>query len=977
MKSDSSDSGEQPFGFKQGDLAMRFTDWLKSRAVKLAFLSLVAIVAGGVIVFAYFETARALLREEIRNRLMTIAIAATFAVSPEEHEKIAKAQDPNDPLYRAAIERLRVLARQTLPEVQTKGLELAREAIYTLIPSKSTTWHFVLDTKLPYDRNGNGKLDEDEMPAKIGKPYDVSKYPEMQRCYLEGKPTADVELTVDKWGVWLSAYAPLRDKDGKIVAVVGVDMNVKSLVGKESELARLAVVTFSIIVLSVVSLTLLLHRWQKTCERLSLAEKLHRKLIDIGTDLVFSLDPNGTIKTVSSQVRDYGYDPDSMVGQPLTNFILPENREVVVTALEKLRGGETAHACQLGVISGDGEIRYGELRCFGIYENGRLAEIWGVFQDLSQLLLLTNELKSRAEKLAHVSEEQAKLLDEVRCQAEQLSVLDELVMAAVQRRESVSVARAVIEVLTSQFPQTGFAILKHDASSGSFTLIAGNEAALSVAKRLSPNLVFPKRLFNALPQLQAGELVKVDDLRDLRSRAAEALLSEGFHSAVLCPLHVGGEFLGFLTAFRSQPNSFTDDESAFLRRVSDHLAIALYNAQLFEQLQRAYEELKQAQALLVRQERLNALGQMASGISHDIGNALVPLLAYAELLEEHPDPKVREWGRQISMATEDIMHIVQRLRAFYRPRDPNENLEPVNLNEIVRQVVDLTKPRWYDIPQREGITINMTLDLDETLSPIGGIASELREALTNLIFNAVDAIVAKGEPNGTITIKTGRNGDFVFLEVSDTGIGMDEETKQRCIEPFFTTKGEKGSGLGLMMVYGTMQRHGGRMEIESELGKGSTFRLLFPAGTVEGQMRTEEEEEAMELPPLRILFVDDDPRVLATLGELMRSWGHTVVTAEDGYKALDVFLIALKSGQPFDVVITDLGMPKMNGAELARRIREHDLQIPIIVVTAWGKENFVPYADIVLGKPVLSQDLKSSLSQVVRQRKREKAKKSL
>jgi CheY-like chemotaxis protein len=371
--------------------------------------------------------------------------------------------------------------------------------------------------------------------------------------------------------------------------------------------------------------------------------------------------------------------------------------------------------------------------------------------------------------------------------------------------------------------------------------------------------------------------------------------------------------------------------------------------------------------MLVQQERLKALGQMASGISHDIGNALVPLLAYAELLEEHPDPKVREWGRQIGMAAEDIMHIVQRLRAFYRPRDPNEVLEPVDLNEIVRQVVDLTKPRWYDMPQREGITIDMSIELDENLPTIGGIAAELREALTNLIFNAVDAIVAKGETEGTITIRTGRRNGFVFLEVTDTGIGMDEETKRRCMEPFFTTKGEKGSGLGLMMVYGTMRRHEGQIEIESELGKGTTFRLLFPLR--EAEAKESEEEEAKELPPLRILLVDDDPRVRRILGELMKSWGHTVVIAEDGFNALDAFLVASRSGQPFDVVITDLGMPRMNGAELVRRIREHDRQVPIIIVTAWGKEHFVPEADAILSKPVHSQDLKSALWKVVRQRK--------
>jgi len=120
---------------------------------------------------------------------------------------------------------------------------------------------------------------------------------------------------------------------------------------------------------------------------------------------------------------------------------------------------------------------------------------------------------------------------------------------------------------------------------------------------------------------------------------------------------------------------------------------------------------------------------------------------------------------------------------------------------------------------------------------------------------------------------------------------------------------------------------------------------------------------------LRILLVEDDPRVRRILGELMKSWGHTVVVAEDGFNALDAFLVAFRSGQPFDVVITDLGMPRMNGAELVRRIREHDRQVPIIIVTAWGKEHFVPEADTILSKPVHSQDLKSALWKVVRQRK--------
>jgi PAS domain S-box-containing protein len=768
-------SGETHDDFRQGVSRMPIKGRSKIKAIKLAALAAVAIAAAGILVLVHFETMRSLLRDEIRHRLMTIATAATMLIDPEEHEKIAQAKDPNDPLYRKTVAKLRTLAQQTLPEVQTKGLKLAREAIYTLVPSTGTTWHFVLDTMLPYDRDGNGKLDSDELPAQIGEAYDVSDFPEMRRCFLEGRPTADTDLTVDKWRVWLSGYAPLKDKNGRVVAVVGVDMNAETLAAMEGDLLKLAVVTFAIIVLTILFLVLLLYRWQSTYEQLARTEELQRKLVEISTDLVFSFDPDGRIKSVSAKARSYGYEPESLLGRSITDFVSPESKEQVTALFTSLRKGEPTQPVQISVVTGNGQVRQGELRCFGIYEDGRLIEAWGVFHDLSQLLLLTKELKRKA------------------------------------------------------------------------------------------------------------------------------------------------------------------------------------------------EELQQAQAMLVQQERLKALGQMASGISHDIGNALVPLLAYAELLEEHPDPKVREWGRQIGMAAEDIMHIVQRLRAFYRPRDPNEVLEPVDLNEIVRQVVDLTKPRWYDMPQREGITIDMSLELDENLPTIGGIAAELREALTNLIFNAFDAIVAKGETEGTITIRTGRRNRFVFLEVTDTGIGMDEETKRRCMEPFFTTKGEKGSGLGLMMVYGTMRRHEGQIEIESELGKGTTFRLLFPLR--EAEAKESEEEEAKELPPLRILLVDDDPRVRRILGELIKSWGHTVVIAEDGFNALDAFLVAFRSGQPFDVVITDLGMPRMNGAELVRRIRQHDRQVPIIIVTAWGKEHFVPEADAILSKPVHSQDLKSALWKVVRQRK--------
>jgi len=160
--------------FKQGVPKMRIKGRSKVRVIKFAALAVIAIFVSGILVLAHLETMRSLLRDEIRHRLMTIATAATMLIDPEEHEKIAQAKDPDNPLYQKAVAKLRALAQQTLPEVRTKGLKLAREAIYTLVPSTGTTWHFVLDTMLPCDRDGDGKLDDDELPAQIGEPYDVS-----------------------------------------------------------------------------------------------------------------------------------------------------------------------------------------------------------------------------------------------------------------------------------------------------------------------------------------------------------------------------------------------------------------------------------------------------------------------------------------------------------------------------------------------------------------------------------------------------------------------------------------------------------------------------------------------------------------------------------------------------------------------------------------------------------------------------------
>jgi CheY-like chemotaxis protein len=209
-------------------------------------------------------------------------------------------------------------------------------------------------------------------------------------------------------------------------------------------------------------------------------------------------------------------------------------------------------------------------------------------------------------------------------------------------------------------------------------------------------------------------------------------------------------------------------------------------------------------------------------------------------------------------------------------------------------------------------------------------------------------------------------GKFVQVEVIDTGIGMDEDTRRRCLEPFFSTKGERGTGLGLAMVYGAMQRHSAELEIESAVGKGTTMRLSFaiPATPAVGAAVW---TTASSVPPQRILIVDDDPLVLKSLRETLEADGHSVATADGGQAGIDAFLAARAQGNPFPVVITDLGMPYVDGRKVSNAIKTAAPQTIVLLLTGWGQRmvaegDVPPHVDRVLSKPPKLRELREALA---------------
>ena len=382
-------------------------------------------------------------------------------------------------------------------------------------------------------------------------------------------------------------------------------------------------------------------------------------------------------------------------------------------------------------------------------------------------------------------------------------------------------------------------------------------------------------------------------------------------------------------------------------------------------LEDALKKLRETQQKMVQQERLKAIGQMASGIAHDINNALTPVLGHCNLLVESKNLSDKEKNSLniIIMACKDISSTVARLKDFYRFHSKEERFESIVLNTIIPEVIELTKPRWKNIARKSGILIDIKTEFENNLPAIMGIKSDIRESLTNLLFNSLDAM---GD-GGIITFKTSSGENKVVLEVADTGTGMDENIKNHCFEPFFTTKGERGTGLGLSMVYGIIERHRGKIEITSFPGKGTTAKLTFPVYSIKEKKKIL--DETAKIPSLKILCIDDEEQVLEILKLIIKRGKHSIKTAESGKEGVKIFKEEKEKESPFDIVITDLGMPHMDGYEVIHNIKSLSPHTPVIIMTGWGaylEDENIQNADFLLPKPFTIKDLNRALKKCLR-----------
>ncbi|MCW5575722.1 MAG: response regulator [Burkholderiales bacterium] len=622
-----------------------------------------------------------------------------------------------------------------------------------------------------------------------------------------------------------------------------------------------------------------------------------------------------------------------------------------------------------------GRMQAGDLgaRCGRPYARDEIGAVSESFDAMADALVSKITDLHESEKQLRSNLERAEQAENrVRQQLEHMNLLDQITRSIGERLDLNSIFQVVVRTLEDSLPVDFCCIALHDPQADALRVerIGLKSEPLAQAMALNEQTAFGVDN-NGLSRCMRGDLVYEPDIGGVRFPFPERLAGAGLRALVLAPLRSESRVFGILVTARRGDRGFTSIECEFLRQLSEHVALGAGQARLYGALQQAYDDLRQTQQAVMQEERLRALGQMASGIAHDINNALSPVSLYTESLletEKNLSDRARGYLETILRAVDDVAQTVARMREFYRKRETQLTLSPVHLNQIVPQVLDLTRARWMDMPMQKGVVVRATAELGSGLPPVMGVESEIREALTNLVFNAVDAM----PDGGTLTVRTRRadiagieNG-AVAVEVIDQGLGMDEETRRRCLEPFFTTKGERGTGLGLAMVFGMVQRHSAELEIESAPGSGTTVRIMFalPSAVPDAPAPA----SAAGMPEhMRLLLVDDDPVLLKSLRDALETDGHSVFAATGGEEGIAAFRASVAAGEPFAAVITDLGMPYVDGRKVAAAIKEASASTPVILLTGWGQrliaENDIPPGvDRVLPKPPRLREVREALA---------------
>lgn len=654
----------------------------------------------------------------------------------------------------------------------------------------------------------------------------------------------------------------------------------------------------------------------------------------------------------------------SLDDAPLIAQVLEHERPIILDDVRhdsRYRPMLTATTDDAPVRSWLGVPLLGQGRIYGILTlESELANRYGD-EELRAIAALGNQ--------AAIAMENARLYAEAQERTLQLEVVTRVTQEVSTRdvsRELPGILRTIIHQIRRVVPCDYAALAFYNEDDDSFSFETVYDFAVTSWDELPPGRREPAEGTPWQTACRTGTALVQSELIRSAFVYDRGLAAGGLRSGIVMPIIGASRALGTLDFASREPAAYGQLQVSTLRELSHYLGTALHNARLAQEREETAAKLARTQEHLNMVDKVRAVGQLASGVAHDFNNLLAGILGNAQLLlfDDLTDDQ-RDMLRVIERAAKDGAETVRRLQGFAR-MEQNSPLTEVRLDMLARDAIDITRPRWRDVAQSRGASIEIIRQL-QPVTALAGRPAELREVLTNLIINAVDAM-PKG---GKITLATydeivgSADAGAVVVEVADTGTGIAPDVQERIFDPFFSTKGEGGTGLGLAVSLGIVQGHGGTIELESAVGAGTRFIIRLPIRSADQSAKHGKTRHAQEIQPGHILFVENEQMIRDATVRLLTRWGHKVVAAENGAQALAQFL-----PDTFDLVISDLGMPDMNGWELLGQIKARDPRVPTVLITGWGhptgdEEARAAGADFIIEKPFDQDDLRDILAEAL------------
>src|SRR5437870_145370 len=452
------------------------------------------------------------------------------------------------------------------------------------------------------------------------------------------------------------------------------------------------------------------------------SEERVRGILNSALSAVVVIDAAGRISDWNPRAENmFGWTHVEAVGRKLTEAIIPpQYREAHQRGLDRF------------LATGEGPVLNRLIELSALRRDGSEFPV-----ELSVSPLKTGDLVTFCGFIADITDRKD-AETKLQAQLSRLDLLNQITRAIGERQDLQSIFQIVVRSVEDNLPTDFGCLCRYDQVRQLLTVahVGVGSQALAMELALTEQADIPVDK-NGLSRCVRGQLVYEPDIAEAQTPFSQRLASAGLRAMVAAPLFVESNVFGVFIAARRQPRSFSSGECEFLRQLSEHVALAAHQAQLYAALQQAYDDLRQTQRAVMQQERLRALGQMASGIAHDINNAIAPVTLYTESLletEPHLSERARNYLETLQRAIEDVAQTVARMREFYRQREPQLALTSIDLNRMVQQVIDLTRARWSDVPQERGIVVNLQADLASDLPSVMGVEGEIRDALTNLVF---------------------------------------------------------------------------------------------------------------------------------------------------------------------------------------------------------------------------------------------------